>query len=677
MKLHTLLLAVALLLGACASKSQSDASDASTKDVLADTGEMDSSNVDVSSDSGELDVEMDHLADDSFEIGEVADTIPSPREELLTILGEFGADYPEIVDAFLSIPDLADGLTVDEEDHVLAVVSIWLSLSSEDWERVRPWFQDRPASPPVDDGEFGLDGVPDEWLDLALEAPDRPGDAGTPAVDILDAAFLDGEQALWATGTLAEGCSEDAGFMILLDHDRGLHYDTEVMGYFQGGAKATTARYRVDEFAAQSLDYSLVEWECTGDTFEVKIPWSLIDGYQRKPATQVWFFTFDMGGTLSAPLFDISPAVLLEVGDYPGATEDLYRLVEGSQKCIEDPAVTVAVALQNRFWRDVSQPELVPRIVADGIGWVEYAAELPTWQQMYNIPYDFSQLPFDAKMTWASRIQQSLVFGSFAIYERFELLNEEQYDFVSLTAEDLKWYRQKLLEVVELSDDLNVFVGNVDDWMWHKMRYCAEPDQMEKWCADGTLSDVVCVLWENDKAEGNLTLGTVDGFDVPNHNGVSASFQKWLFGERGYFEGDCRTHCLVTNTFYRSAGLAVTGWQYYPDDETVGRAIHELPIYFNHDTGRWVAYQYPDHITPTTALAHIWYFLPVRDPRAFPMYHVDFDKVSSFQGFQTFMGITFQQMLDTLSTGMTYDFWVKAFWSRYPDTVMDWSEGTP
>ena len=424
MKLHTTLLAAALFLGACASNSQSDVVDASTKDVLADTGDTDSFNVDVSLDSGELELQMDDLAGDSLEIEEVADANWDPREELLTILGQFGSDYPELVDAFLSIPDLADGLTADEEGYVLDVVSIWLSLKSDEWERVRPWFQDRPAIPPVDDGGFVMDGVPDEWLDLSLEAPDRLGDAGTPAVDILDAAFLDGEHALWATGTLAEGCSEDAGFMILLDHDRGLHYDTEVMGYFQGGAKATTARYRVDEYLAQSLDYSLVEWECTGDTFEVKIPWSLIDGYKRKPASQVWFFTFDMGGTLSDPLFDISPVVLLEVGDYLGATEDLYRLVEGSEKCIEDPAVTVAVALQNRFWRDVSQPELVPRIVADGIGWIEYATDLPTWQQMYKIPYDFGQLPFDAKMTWASRIQQSLVFGSFAIYERFELLNE-------------------------------------------------------------------------------------------------------------------------------------------------------------------------------------------------------------------------------------------------------------
>jgi len=71
---------------------------------------------------------------------------------------------------------------------------------------------------------------------------------------------------------------------------------------------------------------------------------------------------------------------------------------------------------------------------------------MPAWQVENGIPTDFSTLALEEKLMWAWRGQETLLYGTFAMYASPELLNEPRYRFDAHTAQDLEDFRILFLE---------------------------------------------------------------------------------------------------------------------------------------------------------------------------------------------------------------------------------------
>lgn len=582
-------------------------------------------------------------------------------------------NYPAVVSALEELPYLSDGVSEEEASVLTRFEAVVQAAPEEHRDWVATVLAHRAPPGRTDDSGMLVDGSLGDWPEEGVvELADRDQDVeGADFIDLKSVALLQGLDSLWVRGILAHECSDDMAVMVLLDVDRGLHYDVDMVGSVYAGAHMSFYKYHQDDELFQFLDATGVEWICVGDTIEIRLPWAGLEGLIQKPNASLWLMTYDMDSPEGEDRFDLSPNVLLHTRDYRGAAMELYSLVEAVSDCVDDPWTTLILALQNRFWMDIVEAESINVVLQDSVELLEYALSLPVWQQMYGIPSDFSALPFEAKAVWAWRGQQTMLFGLFASYLSWEKLTAERYRFNAFTADDLEFYRHEFLVWFPEWTDVLDLVGQVDDWMWKKLRYSALPSQMEIWCADGSLSDLACLLYQQDVDLGNLTLGTVDGVDVPNYDAPSASFQRAYYEGQSFFKGDCRTHCVVTTAFYESLGIPATGWQYYPHDDAVLRAIHDLPLFFDTDLQIWRAYQSPTHISPMEAEAHIWYFLPPRDPMLFGLYNVDHDKVGLFDCAFSFTGLSFADMIGILAAGFDAQLWAQRFWASYPDNNVE------
>jgi hypothetical protein len=589
-------------------------------------------------------------------------------------LEQLAKEYPGMVQALGDLPGLSDGISPEEEASLARLEKVFFALEEEERYRLAPVLAHRKAVKRVSDAGMVADGDLSDWpSETVVVVADRLGDVeGADFIDLAEVRVLLGEEALWVGGTLVQDCVPDVAVMVLLDMEEGLHYDVELLGYRYLTFHNTSFKHLKNDAEFVNLNQAGTQWICQGKGIEVRIPWSSLSGIPSKENPGVWLMTYDMTSPADAKRFDLSANIVLPFKDYRGAVWELFALVDSVLDAVDDPGTTVALALQNRHWADVVAPEVLNTVHGDAVALLRYALDLPVWQQMYGIPARFDELPLEAKMMWAWRGQQNLLFGTFATYLEWGRLSMERYRFNSITAEDLAYYRQEFLNVVPSWEDLRHLVGQVDTWLWTRMWYSAIPEMMEFWCSNQWLSDHVCLLWRKDKEEENFTLGNVDGRDIPNWDAPSASFQRALEEDLGYYKGDCRTHCVVASAFYLSVGIPATGWMYYPHDDSVQRAVHDLPLYFDGDLDRWMSFQSPDHIEPKDAVAHIWMFLPPRDPMLFGRYNVDHDKVSLFDGAVGHVGATFGDMIDHLKEGIARTVFHEQFWADYPGNHVVW-----
>ena len=578
-------------------------------------------------------------------------------EDLLESVREWA---PGVAAAFEGLDEVADGLS-DEESVAIAAADDVLSAIAESH---RPWltavFSDYPGAV-VDGASLVVDGDLSDWpIEVPIDFDRAQEGAG---VDILETRFFAGDGQLWFAFTSAAACTEDLAFLVYLDIDGLVSAEIEVAAYEWQGQHVATVQHVDDSIV---LDPSGVTWACKADQAELSIPLTALGGLEIKPGASACLHTYDMTSTEGDSRFDSARCYLFGTAPRRGAAKELLALALDVPELIDDPETAVALSVQGRFWSDVTESALAERVRTDQAGMMRYALELSDWQAQNGIPADFSELGLEEKMYWSWRGQETVVYGALYLIGDNALLNLPRYEFVANDAEVLRTYRDLFVSLELPRTDLLELVGRIDNWVWGELHYCARPDLMDTWCANGFLDPQTCAWWEEDKAAGSFTLGEVDGISVPNNGGNSARFQLGYRAEHGYFKGDCVSHTTISVAIYQALGISATGWQYIAVDPDQSTGSHNFPVYFDPTDRSWNAWQLPSNPDLADAQAMGFVFLPLRNPFTHLLHHSDYDGWMTFDTFAWYHGVTYQHIADVLGAGIPVDEWNAMFWNSYP-----------
>jgi hypothetical protein len=575
-----------------------------------------------------------------------------------------------IADSLRTLPALSDGLSADEGRALSDVASILEALTPDELALVEPALRDRAALASRAASARAADGALGDWPAEASAAPDRVGDV-TAARDVTEVRWFRDESYLWVAAELAGSCDAGTRYAVELDLDRGPEPDVLVLLQSPGGAPSAKASYFGESSADDKpLPLAGMAWACEGGTLELRIPAAPLVALATKPGVRVQLSTYDALPD-KATEADATPAFIAQLGDYRGASAELFALALADPRAVDQPGMTVAIAIETRFWADVVTPELLPTVVQDGIDLLDYALDLPEWVADHGIPVTFGAMGLEEKMAWACRGGKALRSGALPIIAQRELMGLDAYRFNAHTAADLVGYRAILFSEDLYRPTLDALTGAVDDWVWGSMQYSTNPASMAAQCTGSFMAPPFCKQWEVDKSTGSLMLGKVGGAPVMNHKGSSSSFQLEYFHANGQWKGDCNTHSQVTRTFYRAIGLATTEWYWFPTDPYVKQIGHAFPVYFDPARGHWRSYQRPTDFLSAEIGALSGYNLPVRDPLTWMLWHLDSTGVAVAQSEHTLYGYTFGDITALLQTGIAPSTWVDAFWTPYPDGVTE------
>ena len=556
----------------------------------------------------------DETTPDIVEPDDVAPEVIEPTGEAWEALKEA---FPEVAEDLLASATLADGLDEAETAGVEALLEVLQALTPEELALAMPYLLTAPV-PCRDDLDILIDGDTADWPSNAwLETPTL--DAGPLGEFTAFAAATDGNTLRLALEFEANpvgvtylsveidtsaGALDDFGVAMRLDVQEETVYFWHITpeGQTEGRNSATIQGVRTD----QTIEFAI--------PFNVLIP-------SERPAIRLcpYLWSEELSDQVT-----YGREVRLPVAPTPGALEDLLLLLTAVPEGVDDPAVAVAIAIQDRLWTGHAGEVSVDLIRAESAEYLQYALQLPTWLEENGVGDHFSGLGLAAKMHWAYRTGTGVAFAATAVVPRWTrgAMTDELYEYWTIDRQDLEWYRDLLLSQGFPSASLGpeALAREADAMIWENLVYTTSPEGFESQCELGMWDDEFCAGYEELLYGDGIVLGELNGEELTLWSAGSPDFQQGVFADRGHFVGDCGTQTSIMRAVLRSFGYAAGAGRYDKPASSVG-PVHMYPTVYDPDMGDWFIPQSADYLEPWAANeALAWVFLPGRFPYAYPSY---------------------------------------------------------
>jgi hypothetical protein len=555
---------------------------------------------------------------------------------------------PQLADSVRALPDVADGVDDDELAALGELVEVLEAVAEED-ERFLPLL--RSAWAVGFGGEEDAPAVDGDAGDWTGRPTVTDGEADIPAgIDLQWAgATVAGDELFWIVSTL--GPMSDTALVVLnLDLGDGSLHTRQIACYLFDGEPGCVAYDwlgpPLDADWAEATPPAWVDLVVEGDTAELVLPLDGVLGGADTPAhlrIQPMIYDYE---TLE---YDYGPYLSLRHEAIHGPVLELWQLARDADPTVA-PGLAVATALAEAPLRQLVEPGLRDTVRADGTAMFHEGVALGVdqqspWQQLF----------------WAWRGLEIVEFGAIPLSKLHRPLDSEGYEFDILTAQGMTWWADLAADEGLVRSSVEQTVADVDDWVWSNLQYRTGYDAMSYFCEDGFLDPETCAAWEQELANGEDYLGQVMDEDLYYYDAMSPSYQRGLWEERGTFYGDCGTHTTITITILKSLGIVTASGQYYSDYDEL---THNFPVYFDPEVELWTAYQLPCWPQHADIDAKFFFLLPPRDFLDFISTEYASD-VQCTGGWQSYDTMTFGELCEVLSTGLTTGEMVELLYERW------------
>lgn len=575
-------------------------------DVPGDASPLDDSSLDVPA-----------PADLTFESVEPADVVPEVVEPTAEEWQALKEAFPAVAADLLYSDLLADGLDGAEVAGVEALVEVLSALTPEELALAMPYLLTAPV-PCRDDLGVVIDGDTADWpADAWLETPTL--EAGSLGEFEAMAVATDGNSLFLALEFTAApvgvtylsvemdtavGAMDDFGVAMRLDVDDETVYFWHV----------------TQEGESEGRNPATIEGVRTKNSIELAIPFHVLDPMER---TAVRLCPYLWSEELPDEV-TFGREVRLPVKPTPGALEDLLALLTAVPSGVADPAVAVAIAIQDCLWTGRAGEVPLADIRADSASLLEYALQLPAWLEENGVGDHFSALGLLEKMHWAYRSGTGIAYTATPVAPRWTRgpMTEELYEFWTMDRQDLEWYRDLLVTHGFPSAPLvpEALAREADAIVWANLVYTTSPEGFEDQCELEMWDEEFCANYEELLYGDSTVLGEINGEDLLLWSAGSPDFQRSVFADRGHFVGDCGTQTSIMRAVLRALGYAGGSGRYDKPADGVG-PVHIYPTVLDPEAGNWFIPQSADYLEPwADNEAFAWTFFPVRYAYAYPSY---------------------------------------------------------